>query len=138
MRLNRGNANMKKNLLASLRCTALLLLGCCGAYVPAVWCFAQLVTPDTANGSLVRNGADEVVGSRLLAQPFTSDCYFHGREAESGSGLDPHITSASARAQISRVAAARRIPAAELERMVERHGRLVNVLELNLELESRK
>jgi K+-transporting ATPase ATPase C chain len=62
----------------------------------------------------------------------------------SASGLDPHISPAYARLQIARVAAARDLPADEVEALVERHvqGRdlgylgepTVTVLELNVAL----
>ncbi|MBL8752322.1 MAG: potassium-transporting ATPase subunit KdpC [Planctomycetes bacterium] len=65
----------------------------------------------------------------------------------SGSGLDPHISAAAARFQVARVAAARNLPAAEVQAVVDRLAvapgpfptgeRLVNVLELNLALERR-
>lgn len=64
----------------------------------------------------------------------------------SASGLDPDITPAAALYQIPRVAAARKLPAAQLRRMVDAHttprefGLLgeqrVNVLELNLALDA--
>ena len=63
----------------------------------------------------------------------------------SGSGLDPHISPATALAQVDRVAAARRLPPAEVRALVERSvewptfGVLgeahVNVLLLNRELD---
>jgi potassium-transporting ATPase KdpC subunit len=62
----------------------------------------------------------------------------------SGSGLDPHISPASARAQAARVATARGASTAQIERLIERftEGPMlgfigeprVNVLELNLAL----
>jgi len=60
----------------------------------------------------------------------------------SGSGLDPHLSPASALAQIPRIAAARGLPADTLKKLVAKHTETatwgiwgqprVNVLELNL------
>ncbi|BCD87579.1 potassium-transporting ATPase subunit KdpC [Pseudomonas sp. No.21] len=59
----------------------------------------------------------------------------------SGSGLDPHLPLAAARYQIPRIAEARGIPAATLERLVEQQAErpligpaVVNVFALNLRL----
>jgi K+-transporting ATPase ATPase C chain len=64
----------------------------------------------------------------------------------SGSGLDPDITPAAARAQVPRISKARGLSVEELERLIEREtkGRLfglfgeprVNVLRLNLALDA--
>ena len=63
---------------------SVLLLGftlavCCVAYPLVVWVIAQTVFPEQANGSLVRGPDGTVVGSRLIAQPFTKDGYFQPR-----------------------------------------------------------
>ena len=65
--------------------------------------------------------------------------------AASGGGLDPHISLEGALYQAGRVAAARGLPAAEVERLIDAQAvsaagpfapeRIVNVLELNLALD---
>ena len=52
---------------------------CCGLYPLALWSVGQLVFPSQANGSLVIGDNGKPVGSRLIAQPFTRDEYFHPR-----------------------------------------------------------
>src|SRR5689334_24223357 len=52
---------------------------CCGLYPLTLWAIGQTLFPDQANGSLVRSADGTVIGSRLIAQPFTKDEYFHPR-----------------------------------------------------------
>lgn len=59
----------------------------------------------------------------------------------SASGLDPHLSPAAARWQVARIAAARHLPSASLERLIEQYTErslvgpdVVNVLALNLAL----
>jgi K+-transporting ATPase ATPase C chain len=186
---------MKKNLLISIWMTlaTTVLLGI--LYPLAVTGLAQLFFPRQANGDLIRSDG-EVVGSRLIGQPFTSPRYFYSRPSaagptgydatqsggsnlgptnqaliarvaasvkqmqadnpgaavpvdlvtSSGSGLDPDISPAAAEFQVPRVARERRMTQDEVRALVKQHtqGRQlgflgeprVNVLELNLELDS--
>jgi potassium-transporting ATPase KdpC subunit len=48
------------------------------AYPLAIWAIAQVVAPSQANGSLI-SLKDQVVGSSLIGQNFTTDKYFHAR-----------------------------------------------------------
>jgi K+-transporting ATPase ATPase C chain len=186
---------MKKDFITAVLMTiaTTILLGL--IYPFAVLRLARLM-PEKANGQLIsRNGS--VMGSRIIAQPFTGPAYFHPRPSAagtngydasnssgsnlgptnrklvervatdtaalqqenpaqpvpidlvttSGSGLDPHITPAAAEFQIARVAKARGISEGDLRSLVNAHiearqwGFLgeprINVLELNLDLNSR-
>jgi K+-transporting ATPase ATPase C chain len=184
---------MRKNLITSILMTAVttILLGI--AYPLVVTGLSQLLFHDKANGQLIsRNG--QVVGSRLIGQPFTGPGYFYSRLSAAGngydaansagtnfaptnkkliervaqdlatrqsenagvpvpvdlvttsaSGLDPHITPASAEFQVPRIARQRHVSEVDVRALVARHterrqfGLLgeprVNVVELNMELD---
>jgi potassium-transporting ATPase KdpC subunit len=77
---------MKRNLLTSILYTIVttVLLGI--IYPLVVWGLAQMF-PDKANGQLIKkNGV--VIGSRIIAQPFTGAAYFHPRPSAAGNGYD--------------------------------------------------
>jgi potassium-transporting ATPase KdpC subunit len=74
---------MKQNLVTSILFTLVttLLLGL--IYPLVVTGLAQLLSKDKANGQLItRNGV--TIGSRILAQPFSSPKYFHSRPSAAG------------------------------------------------------
>jgi potassium-transporting ATPase KdpC subunit len=187
---------MKENIRIAVVMTILTTIVFGLLYPLAVTGLGQLFFPAKANGQLIeKNG--QIVGSRIIGQPFSSDRYFHPRPSAagngydpvapsggasnlgptnrqlmdrvrsdveklraenpgaavpvdlittSGSGLDPDISPAAAEFQVSRVARARGLSAAELRAIVAKHtqGRQfgflgeprVNVLELNLELDA--
>jgi K+-transporting ATPase ATPase C chain len=66
-------------LIASLRVVAATLLICVVGYAAVVLGIAQVVTPDTANGSLIQRADGTIVGSRLIAQKFENPGYFWPR-----------------------------------------------------------
>lgn len=86
-------------LLASIRIAAATMLICVVGYAAAVWAFAQAITSDTANGSLVSRPDGTVVGSRLVAQGFTQPRYVWPRPsavdyaADSAGGSNKSPTS---------------------------------------------
>lgn len=88
-----------KTFLSALKTSALLtlvfavLLG--GAYPLAVWAGGQALFSAQANGSLLTDADGTVRGSRLLAQSFTGDRYFHPRPSAAGTGYDAAASSGS-------------------------------------------
>jgi len=59
------------------------------AYPLAITGVAQLALPAQSGGSLVRNGAGNIVGSSLIAQGFSRPEYLHPRPSAAGKGWDP-------------------------------------------------
>lgn len=108
--------------------------------------------PSAAAFATVASGASNLAPSNpLLAERIARDAQRLAGEGQgpvpmqlvttSASGLDPHLSPAAAQFQIARIAQARGIPAASLERLVAQHVEkplvgpaVVNVLALNLAL----
>jgi potassium-transporting ATPase KdpC subunit len=186
---------MKRNLITAILMTVVTTILFGLVYPLVVTALAQLIFPDKANGQLiVRDG--KVIGSRIIAQPFTGAGYFHPRGSAAGngydaansggtnlgptnqklmdrvkadvaaaqsenpakpvpadyvttsaSGLDPDITPANAEFQAPRVAKERGIREEQALALVHQHTKerqfqllgeaRVNVLELNLDLDSK-
>jgi K+-transporting ATPase ATPase C chain len=77
------------HLYASVVATLVLAVICCGIYPLIVWGIARLPGLSwKADGSLLTDKQGNVVGSALLAQPFTSDKYFHERPSAAGNSDD--------------------------------------------------
>ncbi len=109
----------------------------------------------TASGGTNKGPTDAKLADTLIAQAVDSAVNLDGAVkgripadlvTSSGSGLDPHISPASALLQVGRVARARSVDAAVVRSLVERHiegpqlgffgDPRVNVLLLNLALDS--
>jgi K+-transporting ATPase ATPase C chain len=86
---------MKKHLVTSLLYTAItaILLGI--VYPLAVTGIARLCFADKAAGQLIHNSSGDIIGSKLIGQPFTGPRYFHSRPSAAGTGYDAANSSGS-------------------------------------------
>jgi K+-transporting ATPase ATPase C chain len=65
--------------IASIRLVIATMLICVAGYAAVIWTVGRILTPDTANGSLIARPDGMVIGSRLIAQKFTEPRYFWPR-----------------------------------------------------------
>ena len=138
---------LSKNLPASIRIVILMMLVTGIGYPISLVVIGEIALPYQSQGSqIVWN--DKVIGSKLVAQEFTSAKFFHSRPlADSASTVDPHITPESSYQQIANVSKATKIPENVLKTIIDLNiernkvtnlivfaPKYVNVFELNFEL----
>jgi K+-transporting ATPase ATPase C chain len=85
---------MLKNISKSLWLLFFTVAICCGAYPLVLWGIGQTFFPFQANGSLLTGPDGNIVGSALIAQPFTKDEYFQPRP--SAASYDGSASASSA------------------------------------------
>lgn len=71
-----------KNVMPAFKMLLIMSVICGGIYTVALTGIGQLFFPEKANGSVVKvthNGAEKVIGSKLLGQEFTEAQFLQGR-----------------------------------------------------------
>lgn len=89
---------LKQEIGPILRIGFLIMVVCGLLYPVGITGIAQMVMPDKANGSLIYNEDNELVGSKLIGQQVTDPTLFHGRISAiefdaSGSGSNNYAPS---------------------------------------------
>ncbi len=85
---------MWQSLSKSLSLLTFLVVIVCGIYPLSLWIIGQTIFPFQANGSLYQDSDGKLVGSKLIAQPFTKDEYFQPRP--SAASYDATASASSA------------------------------------------
>src|SRR5438270_4799916 len=85
---------MKKDFINSVLATLVLTLILGIVYPLVVTVLAQVLFHENANGQLLwRDG--QLIGSRIIGQPFTGPSYFHSRPSAAGAGYDAGASGGS-------------------------------------------
>ena len=87
---------MMKNLITAVLMTIVTTILFGLVYPLVLTGLAQVIFPDQANGQLIKGADGNVIGSRLIGQPFSSPGYFRSRPSAAGaSGYDAGASSGS-------------------------------------------
>ena len=86
---------MKKHLVTSLLYTVITTIALGVLYPLFVTGVAHILFRDKANGQLTYNAKGQLIGSKLIGQPFTGAAYFHSRPSAAGTGYDAQGSSGS-------------------------------------------
>jgi K+-transporting ATPase ATPase C chain len=85
---------MRRNLITAVLYTIVTTVIFGLVYPFVVTGLAQVMFKDKANGQLIQQNG-QLVGSRLIGQPFTAAGYFHSRPSSAGNGYDAANSSGS-------------------------------------------
>lgn len=85
---------MRRNLITAVLYTVVTTIVFGLLYPFAVTGISQLLFKDKANGQLLQQNG-QLVGSRIIGQPFTAAGYFHSRPSAAGNGYDAANSSGS-------------------------------------------
>jgi potassium-transporting ATPase KdpC subunit len=147
LKIEQIKSHNKNILIPAIKVVALMLVVTGIVYPLVLVAIGQSTLPYQSNGSLITvNG--KVIGSKLIAQEFTSLKFFHPRpSSDSASNVDPDITPEKAFLQVSNVSRTTGINPNALITLIELNiernrvsnliafaPNYVNVLEVNLEL----
>jgi K+-transporting ATPase ATPase C chain len=85
---------MRRNLITAVLYTVVTTVIFGLIYPLVVTSLAQLLFRDKANGQLIYKDG-QLVGSRIIGQPFSAPQYFHSRPSAAGNGYDAANSSGS-------------------------------------------
>jgi len=86
---------MKKQLITSLLYTVITAVALGVVYPLFVTGVAHILFRDKADGQLTYDAKGQLIGSKLIGQPFTGPAYFHSRPSAAGTGYDAQASSGS-------------------------------------------
>jgi K+-transporting ATPase ATPase C chain len=86
---------MLKTILQATRATIVIALLTGIIFPLVVTGLAQVLFPNQANGSLIRNANGQVIGSSLIGQQFSKAQYFHPRPSAAGTGYAGEASAGS-------------------------------------------